>query len=198
MLSAFKENIQRHNTKQYWLAFGIFTVCLFFLPYMISGENASFIVHDQFDGEMENYILQARHLMDRSIPEMFGGTAKTSIALPAPAFVFLYLLFSPIHAFFIQHFIIIICAYLGMYLLMNEMTKTPWIAYLSAVLFCILPFYTVYGLSVMGQPLLIYFFVRILQNKHTMRNYLGIVFSQVVPHWFWWDLQIVGYCVWCA
>ena len=43
--------------------------------------------HDQLDGEVIAYLLQARHLWDGSgvLPEFMNGAAKTALTMPAPA-----------------------------------------------------------------------------------------------------------------
>ena len=62
------------------------------IPYIILGQDAIFVYHDQLDGEVIAYLLKARHLWDGSdiLPEFMNGAAKTALTLPAPACVLLY------------------------------------------------------------------------------------------------------------
>ena len=58
--------------------------CLFMLiPYLILGTDSIVTYHDQLDGEMIAYILQARHLFQGDIlPEFMGGMDKTALTMP--------------------------------------------------------------------------------------------------------------------
>ena len=61
-----------------------------------------------------------------------------------------------------------------MYLLVNQRFDEPVIAAVTGTLFTLLPFYPVYGLSVMGQPLLFYAFGRLRNGKKRV-GLLGIL-----------------------
>ena len=62
------------------------------VPYLVLGKDSVFVYHDQLDGEVIAYLLQARHLWDGSsvLPEFMNGAAKTALTMPAPACVLLY------------------------------------------------------------------------------------------------------------
>ena len=72
---------------------GLLAVLFMGLPYLLLGEDAIVTYHDQLDGELIAYLLQAKHLFRGSIlPEFMNGVAKTALIPPAPLFVLLFLL----------------------------------------------------------------------------------------------------------
>lgn len=49
---------------QIWFFLGILAVLIMGIPYIILGQDAIFVYHDQLDGEVIAYLLKARHLWD--------------------------------------------------------------------------------------------------------------------------------------
>ena len=88
--------LTKKNDLKYFLSksiFGIGMVVVLFqmIPYIVLGEGAVITYHDQLDGEMIAYILQAKWLFQGDvIPEFMGGTIKTALTLPAPGFLPLF------------------------------------------------------------------------------------------------------------
>jgi hypothetical protein len=57
----------------------------------VFGKGTVISYHDQLDGEMLAYIEKAKRFFQGNIlPEFMGGTLKTALTLPAPAFVLLF------------------------------------------------------------------------------------------------------------
>ena len=75
-----------------WFLLGALAVLAMGIPYLILGKDAIFVYHDQLDGEVIAYLLQARHLWDGSgiLPEFMNGASRTALTMPAPACVLLY------------------------------------------------------------------------------------------------------------
>ena len=126
------------------------------VPYLILGEASIVTYHDQLDGELITYILNAKHLFDGSdtYPELMNGISKNGLMSPAPFIILIFRLFKPFSAFVVCMFIVKLTSMVGMYLLLNELTGKRWIAFILAGLFTLFPFYTVYGLCIPGQPML--------------------------------------------
>ena len=167
-----KGNMDVKKRDHWSFAAGLLAVALSMVPLIMTGKNGFVITHDQLDGEVTTYMLLARHLKDRYIPEFMGGVYKTSL-IPASygTLLFYILLPDPFTAFLGNHLLIQCISYIGMYLLLKEAEiKTP-VCVLSAVLFCLLPFYSVFGLSVMGQPLFFYTCFR-LWKRNSREAYL--------------------------
>lgn len=178
---------------------GLFAVILLAVPGWILGENAVFTYHDQLDGEMIAYILQAKHLgQGQTLPEFMGGAAKTALTPPAPGCVLLFRLCSPLAALFIMQLAGSLTGYIGMYLLAEEVTDSAPAAFVSGVLYAALPFLPVYGLSQSGLPLLLWFVIRMHKGKLKIPALVYGVFYTVNS-----SLVLVGFAVllalalWC-
>lgn len=155
---------------------GVLLVSIITLPYLILGENSYIQVHDQMDGEILNYIYQAKYLFQsQTIPEFMNGMTKSAMLPPAPFGVLFYLLAKPFAAFAMMHLFILVIGFCGMYTLCLKCGIKEEIALLGAVLFCYMPFYPVYGLAILGQPLLIVCCMNLIENKKWIASLLGII-----------------------
>lgn len=151
---------------------GLLVVMMQMVPYILLGEGAVVPYHDQLDGEFIAYILQAKWLfLGDVIPEFMGGAQKTALIPPAPAFVLLFCMGKYFGAYVLMHFLEIVVAYVGMYLLAREVACPPFFGVVLGGLFAYLPFLPVYGLAQFGIPLLLWFWIRVGKQK----NYKGAV-----------------------
>ena len=139
------------------------------VPYVILGKDAIFTYHDQLDGELIAYLLQAKHLFQGDVlPEFMGGLSKTALTLPAPLGVFLFLGGDGYVGLVIMLIVGRLAGYLGMYLLCRETVKEPWIAALSGGLYALIPFLPIYGLSQFGIPLLFWCILQLKDRQHVV------------------------------
>ena len=149
----------------YFFVAGLVIILVFYLPMTILKDSALLAIHDQLDGEILSYVLSARHLSDHNIPELFDGALKTAVTPPAPVMVLPYLILPYSTAFLFNYILIAVIAYSSMYLCLKHIFGIRWIEVCVAVIYTILPFYSVYGLSVMGQPLLLYAFLLLWKGE---------------------------------
>lgn len=161
------------NTRKY-LVIGFISLILVYLPIIILNTDMLNIIHDQYDGELLNYIYNAKYLSENKVPEFLCGADKFSMAPAAPLLVYLFKFFDVPNAYFVNYIFIIFISYVGMYLLVNRLLHDKLIAVVSAVCFSLLPFYPMYCLSVMGQPLLFYCFLKLYYKEEILNNYLFI------------------------
>lgn len=153
----------------FWL--GLFAVTAAFLPCVLLGENAIFTYHDQLDGELIAYLLQAKHLGDGAVlPEFLGGAAKTALTPPAPGCVLLFRVFSPLTALVLMQITGALFGYTGMYLLVKRTTGSPVAALAAGGLYGLLPFLPIYGLSQYGLPLLLWCVLRLRERESNGRT----------------------------
>ena len=144
------------------------------VPYLVLGKDSVFVYHDQLDGEVIAYLLQARHLWDGSgvLPEFMNGAAKTALTMPAPACVLLYRCLPAELALACMQVAGSFAGYLGMFCLLGWAGETSetlrrrkglvgFIAMLTGCMYAYLPFLPVYGLSQYGLPLLMYCVLRL-------------------------------------
>ena len=146
------------------------------------------MIHDQFDGEVLAYILNAKYFMQGHIPEFLSGTDKISLLPPSFGTTFFYCFLEPDNAFFVNYIFVVFVAYTGMYLLIEKLLSIKWIAAVVGCLFAMLPFYSVYGLSVMGQPLFFYAVFLLWNNENLTRAYILVLTFTLFS-----SLVLVGY-----
>ncbi len=100
---------------------GLLAVLFMGLPYLLLGEDAIVTYHDQLDGELIAYLLQAKHLFQgNTLPEFLNGVSKTALIPPAPACVLLFLGGNGFAGLVCMQLLGSLCGYLGMYLLVKE------------------------------------------------------------------------------
>ncbi|MCR5032374.1 MAG: DUF6044 family protein [Lachnospiraceae bacterium] len=155
---------------------GMFICVLINLPFWINGTGAVITYHDQLDGELLTYILNAKYLFSemQTYPELMNGIPQGGMISPAPGFILLFRFFSPLVAFLIMQFLIKGISFCSMYLLLSELTRDRRIAFLVGLWWMCLPFYPVYGLSIPGLALLGYATCRMLiEEELTKRDLSG-------------------------
>lgn len=172
----------------YFFIAGILIILICYLPIAVLRDSALLVTHDQLDGEVLSYILSAKHLFDHDIPELFDGALKTAVTPPAPLMVLSYLILPYYTAFLFNYILIAIIAFIGMYLFLKEILNIRWIAFCVAVIYTMLPFYSVYGLSIMGQPLLLYAGLLLWKGKKIKKAFALIALFGVCS-----SLVLVGY-----
>lgn len=158
-----------------WFAAGLAGVFVTLLPSVLLGRDAIFTYHDQLDGELIAYLLQARHLFRGDIlPEFMGGMPKTALTLPAPLCVLLFLGGDGYGGLTALLFMGKMCGYVGMYLLCRETVREKWISAVMGGLYALLPFLPVYGLSQFGIPLLFWCVLQLKKKKNMVIALCGV------------------------
>jgi len=190
MLIAF----YKKNRERILFLLGLLAVSMIVLPYAILGKGSYVQVHDQMDGEILNYIYQAKYLFQGNvIPEFMNGMDKAAMLPPAPLGVLFFKVLPPFGAFALMHWVSLITGFAGMFLLCRYGRLRTEICFVTACLFCYIPFYPVYGLASLGQPMLVYCFLRLLtEEKKTWGFLSGICFYGAMS-----SLTLIGY-VWVA
>lgn len=179
-------SINKLDKKEIPLIVGLFFLFLCILPALILGGDGMVTIHDQLDAGTTYYALYAKQLKGIGAPEFMDAQIPSTF----PSFVTLlfYLAFPTAVAFTLNSAFIQITAFVGLYLLLREWDVNPWIAVISGHLFCALPFYADYGLSIMGQPLLCYACVRVIKGEQKWYPYLITVLFALAS-----DLVLSGY-----
>lgn len=174
----------------WWL--GILVMIVFFTPYFILGDGCIFEINDQLDESIMNYVLPAKHLWDGSTiyPEMLNGVNASGMQPAAVLFLPLYCLLPVRTALLIQYGICFFLAFLGMYLLVKEITDSSILAVVAGGCFGVLPLYPVYGLTEFGIPLIMYAFLCLWQRKKLFPAILVTVLFGLTSH-----LVCTGYVV---
>lgn len=185
---------KRIEKNSWGLAFwgGILAVGVFCLAYPVLGSKCYVQFTDQLDGEVINYLYNAKYLFsaNRIVPEFMSGADISSMTPPTLLGVLFYRILPPFQAFACMHIFSVTVGYVGMFLLLRSLVKNPMVVFAVSCLFVYLPFYPVYGLTVLGQPLLVWAFLCIRRGEGKLRHYLSIalyaVGSSVVLAGFSW------------
>lgn len=153
-----------HHTLNTWIEFidkshlewlGIFIIGILIAPILYLGQGCVFEFHDQLDETILPYVFAARYPGAEIYEQMMNGIPAEGLKPSAVLFVPLYRILPVLNAFVLQYAVILVSAFYGMYACVKRLGKSSIIAVVSAALFCLIPFRPVYGLSVMGLPLLL-------------------------------------------
>lgn len=176
----------------WWL--GLLIAVAFFLPCFILGDGCIFEINDQLDESIMNYMLPARHFGDGSkvYPEMLNGVNASGMQPSAVLFLPFYCLFSPRVAFVTQYIICFLLAFLGMYLLVKEITDSSILAVMAGGCFCVLPLYPVYGLSEFGIPLVVYAALCLWRQKRIVPAMLSLLLFGLSSHLVYTGYAVLG------
>lgn len=131
---------------------------------MIAGEDIPASIHDSLDIEISRIVVQLKHFGANSLPEFMDGAWNASSSLSPGSLVF-YMLFDPVVAFAANMTFVLFIAYIGCWLCLESFGVRPWLSSTVAFLFAFLPFYSIFGLSIMGVPLLVFATVRLMRQK---------------------------------
>lgn len=138
-------------------------ICLYLWPYWVHGDEAHLRVHDQLDSMFISLKVIAQSNMlfaapDAVIPDIGNGILRASYPSPFFVVIWFFKLFGAFQGFVANQLVIRLIAYWGMYRLLTKhvmKAKEEQIpAALAALLFACLPYYSLFGLSIAGQPLL--------------------------------------------
>ncbi|MCR5256344.1 MAG: DUF6044 family protein [Acetatifactor sp.] len=188
------------SSKWIFMTLGLVAVFISNLTFFILGENSVIDVHDQLDGEIVAYILGSRYLFSGVdfYPEFLGGVSSAALTPPSYGTLLFYRFLSPLHAFLVNQAFVTFTAFLGMYLWLSKLTKKNFISFCSALLFSFLPFFSVYGISVSGIPMValaVWEFVY-GQESHQKRNFI-IGYILISVYALFSSFVLCGYAV-CA
>ena len=189
MAPTLVNNLKRYN----YFLIGILLLSILCGITILQGESSYITIHDQFDGEVFSYLLHANHLGETVYPELMNGLPKTGAQLASPATLFFYLIAPPINAYLWNLFFVAIIGYIGLYLFLTENSCKKIISVITALLFALLPFYSVYGLSIMGLPLLFYSILKL--KRVNSRREVFLCYGIVFPYGIFSSIALIGYAV---
>ena len=171
-----------------WMVLPLLVV--FFSYFFLLGKDCVFEINDQLDETLFTYVLNGKYLFSgvKSYPEMLGGVPKGGMSVSACLFIPLYKFLSVFQAFMVQYIIVVATAYIGMYLCVKELTGSGIVGFLCGGMFMFLPYQPVYGLSVVGGPLLFYAFLCLYRQKHVIIDGLLILYFALGA-----NLVLLGY-----
>ncbi len=155
-------------------------------PNIIFGEKSYLQIYDNLDGPFVDYLLLARSNkifsgLDSVLPQIANGLTRNVFPSEFDFTLWLFYLFPPLSAYFINIFILRILAFFGMFLLLKnhilDKKISPLIIYFVSLIFALLPFLFFGSGSVTLLPLTFFIFLNIRKNKHSWYNWviLGLI-----------------------
>ena len=148
---------------------------LYVAPFLILQEDSYFTVHDNLDSNFVHLVLLSAtgtafdFSMDAEVENVMNGLPRSALTSGMNVVVVLFQLFEPHTAYIVNSILIRLVALVGMYLLLTRFfLKSKGYTYIAAgvsLLFAVVPFYSLYGLSVAGQPLLLFAFLNLRREK---------------------------------
>lgn len=178
MVQTGKKNEINKKNRNKRIAFwtGLICIAVYYLPYLILGENAAYRITDFLDDEVVQYLLGGKYFFasaGTTVQEILAGADLSSIQPPCFLLIWFFRFLPFFHAVRCSMLFLAVMAYAGMFLLcdycLDKESSIPAAAALpatviAAVCFAILPFYPTYGLSSLGLPLVAWAFLRLLSK----------------------------------
>lgn len=181
------ENCRQVNlfNKKNLLLMAMMIISIYFSPYLLYGENVHVRVTDELDFLVSNLkmVAESGHFLKKNtvVGQMMNGLPFESLYYnKLNITVWLFLIFEPFTAYVMNNILVHIIAFLGMYLLLSKHVLSDkyagneLIIVGSSLCFALLPFYSIFGLSVAGQPLLYYAFLNIRNSVGRFKDYIFI------------------------
>ncbi|HWR43685.1 DUF6044 family protein [Sporomusa sp.] len=163
----------------------IFTSVLaaYLAPFIILRQNAHFTINDNLDWITAwTVLINSGKTFDLTgtVSQMLGEVPRSCLPSGFNVITWLYLVLPPFRAYLVNMLIVHSTAFIGMYLLLRHYCLTDqrqtWLAWAGAASFATIPFYTVYGLSIAGQPLLFYAMFNAFHDKKMTITVAIIIF----------------------
>ena len=188
-----KTKTNKYLFTKYVLGFFVISIMLvYFLPFLVLGENSYFIVHDNLDSEfvykhaLVNTGQAFNFSKDATIKQVMDGIPRSAYRSGFDFTLLLFYLFDSHVAYIVNHIVVHMIAFIGMFLLLKKHfikeDKNTCQVWLLSLCFAFIPFYSQYGISVAGQPLLFYAFLNIIYRKVKIRDFFIIFFFPFYSH----------------
>ena len=197
--SFLKDLTNKYEKYKWWLWFfvGLLAVVLFLLPYYVLRENAYFMIQDELDDGIFKFVLYAKNfgVNGNYIPEFMGGQNRSSITVSAFWGVLIYKLFKPYAAYAIMLTVVVLTGYIGLYLLGKEISDNAFASFIAASLFSYLPFKSMFGLNIVGFPLLIWILINLSKRKikDSLVFYASLIFYATGITLAWGGYMSIGF-----
>jgi hypothetical protein len=193
--------MKKYLSKYYPIAFFGFALLLYLSPFLILGQRANVYMHDT----LEEMVVVFKTLAEsgeifapynQPMPETLQGHIRASYPSSFNPITWLYYFFSPFQAYLINQFLIRIFAFLGMYFLLSRHINTKkeykFINTVTAILFSLIPFWPLGGLSVAGAPLLLYSLLNFKTKQNKTIDIILLVFISFYSYFERSHIFLVG------
>lgn len=161
----------------------LLVILAYLSPTLLLGEHSRVTIHDQLDGAFVRLKVLAESGKIFAPPtaiidNVMNGAPRASFGTELNLTLWLFYFLGPFAAYVVNQILVRLVAFIGMYLLLRrhflENEKHPLVAFGTALTFALLPYYSLFGLSVAGQPLVLYAFLNIRQHRADWNDWLII------------------------
>ncbi|WGW00528.1 DUF6044 family protein [Vibrio sp. YMD68] len=196
MIHSFKNRLPCRLEISFVQALGLgvlFILGTYLLPRLILGGDSYLIGHDFLDSAFLDLIHVANYSLNPNetglIEQVMNGMPRYFLPSGANVTVWLLMVFEPYTAITIAELIVRLVGLIGMLLLLDEyvIKGRMWISLGVAICFALLPYYSVFGVSVSGQPILAWSFLNLVNKRKTI---LSLLLIASFP--FYSSLALVG------
>lgn len=191
-----------------YLIMAVTVIFAYLSPLYILGQNAHVLLLDNIDGAVASLKVLAHSGqvfggLHSAIPAIMNGLPRNVLGSEFNLQVFLYRVFPAFTAYVINLTLVHLIAFLGMFLLLRRHIlpdrKNEALAVGAALAFALLPFWPYGGLSVAGQPLVLYAFLNIRSREDKKADWLVLLlvpFYSSLIYSFAFFLAVMG--IWWA
>lgn len=200
----FISTIKKYSFSFYFLP--IILVLGIHLPFFILGKDSFLITNDNLNAEfLYAHLLKISgnifNLNQNTIIENIGVGLKLKYFHSPFILVKLpFLFFDSFNAYIINSIVTRYIGFIGLYFLIKDYLKlkSTLATYILCLSFAILPLYTIFGVTILGQPFLLWAFLNLANNKKKLISIICIVififysnFQLIGPFAFFW-LTVMG------
>lgn len=170
-----------YKVNKFYIIIALAVVFLYLSPYYLLGQNAHVLILDNVDGAVASLKILAESgqifgSMNSTIAQVMNGLPRNTFGTEFNLQVWLYRFLPPFTAYVTNLTLIHLLAFAGMLLLLKryflQEEKYQYIAVGTALAFALLPFWPYGGLSVAGQPLVLYAFLNIKGRSDRWTDWL--------------------------
>lgn len=167
----------------FWFSICFIFIVLYFLPYIILGQDSHLLIHDNLDSAVAFVKILLNHgdlffLPSEKTDQIFNGIRLTSISGNFDISLIWFKLLGVFWGYVFNKFLMAIVGFLGMYLLLKNhflsSEDNSIIQFGIALIFALLPFWS-FTMSVAGLPLLLYSFLNLRKKAHNYYNWVIII-----------------------
>lgn len=187
LFKLFRKQIETHP-----FILGLTIVLFSFLPFFILGENIYLNIFDNLDSEFVYlHVLKISHNLlgfDYTVPvnNIFDGIPRGYIHSEWSFIRVLFFFFPSFWAYVINFILIRIIGFVGFYVLARDyFPSTPnrsVVTFICAIVFCSLPIMPIFCLTVMGQPILLWSFLNLIEKQKIFLSFLIIIIIPFYTH----------------
>ena len=185
MPSFYEKTLNAGDTRKRLFFLSIAIIVIYVLPLFVQGEDTHILIHDNID----SFLIHPKLLIESGTVFASSDSIVPQINMPRIVLgselnltVLLTYLLSPLYAYLTLFVITHMTAFMGMYLLLRahfiQEEGKDYLNIMVALCFGLLPFLPAGGLSVAGQPLVLYSFLNLRARKQSITDWLILL---VIP-----------------